>query len=251
VSAVAAPSRLAAEHARLLRFANAVRLVWRVQWKTGFPVIYAVLGVLTVVALRATPLSSYRELLLPAIQLGEYGTLALMLVAAHRYLERSEQSEMALLVTPLRRAEYVGALIVGSALLPTAVGVGVQAAALGPDWRILLLPLPLLLTSTFCGSLAVVLATRHDEFTSFLIGSFIPAIVVLSLPFFSYFDVLPRGAFFWLPTDAAIFAFATSVAASPSAAVLVLSLAALLFWNAVALLAATRALDRALRESAP
>ena len=105
---------------RVTRFGNAVRLVWAVQWKTGFPVIYAMLAVITVVALRATPLEAYRELLLPAMQLGEYGTLALMLVAAHRYIENSEKSDLALLVTPLRRGEYVAALALGSALLPTS-----------------------------------------------------------------------------------------------------------------------------------
>lgn len=250
MSAVPATSSFARGHARASRFGNAVRLVWRVQWKTGFPVIYAVLALITVVALRATPLSGYRELLLPAIQLGEYGTLALMLVAAHRYLERTEQSEVALLVTPLRRGEYVAALVLGSALLPTGIGVMVQAAALGPDWRLLYLPLPLLLTATFCGSLAVVLASRHYEFTSFLIGSFVPAITALSLPFLSYFGVVPRAAFVWMPTDAAIFAFANSVADAPAASVLALSIGALLLWNAILLAAATRSLDRSLRAGA-
>jgi fluoroquinolone transport system permease protein len=231
------------------RFVNALKLVWTVQWKTGFPVVYALLAVLTVIALLATPLRAYRELLLPAMQLGEYGTVTLILVAAYRHLERTEKSEVALTVTPLRSHEYVAALALGSALVPTAVGIFVQAVALGPDWRLLYLPLPLLLTATFCGLLATVLAARHAEFTGFLIGSLIPAIAVLSLPFLSYFGVLPRAAFVWLPTDGAIFGFANSVAASPSVTMLALSVAALLFWNALALRAATRAFDAGLHRS--
>jgi fluoroquinolone transport system permease protein len=231
------------------RFANALRLVWSVQWKTGFPVIYAVLAVFSVIMLLATPLYDYRELLLPAIQLGEYGTVTLILVAAYRHLERNEKSEVALVVTPLRAGEYVAALALGSALVPTVVGIAVQAVALGPDWRLLYLPLPLLLTATFCGLLAIVLAARHEEFTGFLIGSLIPAMAVLSLPFLSYFGVLPRIAFAWLPTDGAIFGFANSVAAAPTVPMLALSVGALLFWNALALRSAARAFDAELGRS--
>ena len=237
-------------NARARRFLNALRLVFKVQWKTGFPVIYALLAGLTVAGLRLTPLRDYRELLLPALQLGEYATLTLILVAAHRYLERNERSELALVVTPLRRGEYVAALALGSAIVPTVVGVGVQAGALGVDARLWYLPAPLLLTATFCGLLAIVLAARHDEFTGFLIGSLIPAMAVLSLPFLSYFEVLPRGSLVWLPTDGALFAFANSAAVTPTFTAFALSVAALAIWNAVALRAAARAFDAGLRASA-
>jgi hypothetical protein len=234
---------------RMGRFLAALRLVWTVQWKTGFPVIYGTIAVATIAALRLTLLFDYRELLLPAIQLGEYGTISLSLVAAHRYLERNEKSEVALAVTPLRRGEYVAALVLGSALVPTVTGVAVQALALGPDTRLLFLSLPLMLTATVCGLFAVVLSARYAEFTSCLMGGLVPATIVLSLPFLSYFEVLPRIAFVWLPTDASLFAFANAVSETPSVGVFAVSVGVLLLWNAIAIVPATRAFDATLRAS--
>lgn len=232
-----------------LRFSNALRLVLAVQWKTGFPVVYVILAFVTVAALRLTPLVDYRELLLPALQLGEYGTLALLMVAAHRYLTINEKSEVALVVTPLRSGEYVMALALGSSLVPTAVGIGVQALALAPSWGLVWLAPPLLLTATFCGLAGVALSARHREFTSYLLGSFIPAMALLSLPFFSYFKVVPRAMLAWVPTDAGLAGFANSIATRPSLATLALSVGALLFWNAIALRAAANGFDRSVRAS--
>ena len=147
------------------------------------------------------------------------------------------------------KMRVVLALALGSSLVPTAVGIGVQALALSPGWGLLWLAPPLLLTATFCGLTGVALSGRHAEFTGYLVGSFIPAMALLSLPFFSYFGVVPRAALVWVPTDGGLFGFANSLAQEPKLATLCLSVAALLFWNVLALHAAARGFERSVGRS--
>jgi hypothetical protein len=116
----------------------------------------------------------------------------------------------------------------------------VHGGILGLDWRLAWLCAPLFLTATLGGFLGLGLSARHADFTRFLVVSLMPATVVMQLPLLSYFELLPRMSFAWLPSDAALFAFANLARPDPDASAYVLYALLLLGYNALAFVWASR-----------
>ena len=191
-----------------------MRLVLKLQMRASFPQIYLGLAVVTVVVFRLVLPEQFRGWLLPALLLGEQGVVALTLVAAHVYLERNEGSVSALAVTPLSGGEYVAALVVGSSIFPSLSGALVWAGVLGVDVRALMILPPLFLLSALSGLLGVALAGRFYQFTAFLLGT-PPAVGLIVLPALSYFEVVPRWAFVWLPSHWSLYGFAALTGSEP------------------------------------
>lgn len=200
----------------LRRSILAARLVLAVQTRAYFPHVYLAIAVLTVVALRFVIPAEAASVLLPVFLVSEQGVVAMVLVAAHIYLERNEGSATALAVTPLRSGEYLAALVLGSSVFASICGAVIWAGVVGLDLRVVLLIPPLLLLSVFSGLVGVALTSRFGEFTSFLMGGAMTGTTILSLPFLSYFAVTPRWSFAWLPSDWALNAFAALLASEPS-----------------------------------
>ncbi len=230
------------------RFPNAVRLFLLAQWRCRFPHVYLGMALATVLAFRLAIPEQYAGWLVPAFLLGEPGTLALTLVAAQAYLERGERSVTALAVTPLRSGEYVFAMVLASALVATAAGMLIQGGVIGLDLRLLLLFPTLILTATLAGFLGLGLSARFSEFTRFLIGGLMPAMLVIQLPFLSYFELAPRLAFVWIPSDAALFGMANLARPDPDALHYALYTALLLGYNAVAFRWARQSFQERVRE---
>lgn len=190
------------------RFGNAVRLHLTIQYRSGFLQVYLALAVLSVVAVRLVLPFEWIPVVVPALLLGEYGTLGLYLVAAQRFLEREERSTAVLAVTPLELREQVAAMVVAPGLVAAAAGAVVFAGTVGFNGRLVLLLLPLLLTTFIAGCAGVILSSYVSGFTRFLLIS-IPVSALFHLPFLSYIGLTPRAAFVWLPWDASLFSFAS------------------------------------------
>ena len=215
------------------RFRSAVALFLTVQRRSRFPHVYLGTALATVVLLRFALPPALAPQLVPVLVVGEVMTLSLYLVAAHRYLEQNERSVTALVVTPLRSGEYLGALVLASALI--ASGALIHGAVLGVDRGFALALPPIFASALVFGLLGVVVSACFDEFTRFILGS-IPPFVVLGLPFLTYFGLLPRPATFWIPSDPALFALAAS--ATPDAAGYLAGLALLALHTTAAFAAA-------------
>ncbi len=197
-----------------MRLWHALRLVLLVQRRSRFLHIYLGVALLTVLVIRVLIPEDLNRLVVPAVLLGEPGTLGIFLVAAYAYLERNEQDVLALVVTPLRRGEYVAALVIGTALVATAAGAIIFGGVLGLDARVLWLLPPLFLTATLFGLVGLALSNWFSEFTRALLGA-IPVITLLSLPYASLFELTPRFAFVWVPSDASLFSFANLAGPAP------------------------------------
>ena len=221
------------------RLWSAVRLFLRVQVRSGFVQVYLGVAIATVAIVRFLVPSSWSEALIPALLLGEYGTMGVFLVAAQSYLARGERSVLALAVTPLTRFERVAALVLASALVALGAGTLVFVGTQGVDGRAALLTLPLLATAILAGSVGLILASRYREFTRFLLGA-IPMVTLFSLPFLSFFGLAPRLSFVWLPWDAALYSFSNLVRDTPSLLTYLVLNAELGAFAAVALVWAAR-----------
>ena len=230
------------------RIPNAVQLFLLAQWRCRFPHVYLGMALLTVLAFRLAIPEQYAESLVPAFLLAEPGTLALTLVAALAYLERGERSVTALAVTPLRSGEYVLALVLASALVATLAGMLIHGGVLGIDLRLLPLLPVLLLTTTLAGFLGLGLSTRFSDFTRFLVGGLMPAMVVIQLPYLSHFGLVPRLAFAWVPSDAALFGMANLAHPTPDPRDVGLYAALLLVYNGIAFRWARRSFEVRVRQ---
>ena len=230
------------------RVGSAVRLFLLAQWRNRFPHVYLGMALLTVLAFRLAIPEKYVESLLPAFLFVEPGTLALTLVAAQAYLERGDRSVTALAVTPLRSGEYVFAMVLASALVATLAGMVIQGGVLGVDLRLVLLLPPLLLTATLAGFMGLGLSARFSEFTRFLVAGLMPAMVVIQLPYLSYFELAPRLAFVWIPSDAALFGLANLARPEPDPLHYLLYAALLLGYNVIAFRWARRSFQERVRE---
>ena len=73
-----------------MRLWNALRLVLLVQRRSRFLHIYLGVAVLTVLVIRLLIPEHLNGRVVPAVLLGEPGTLGILLVAAYAYLERNE-----------------------------------------------------------------------------------------------------------------------------------------------------------------
>jgi hypothetical protein len=189
------------------RIGNATRLLLQVQLRSGFLHVYFGLALASVVVVRWLLPESWALVVVPAMLLGEYGTMGLYLVAAQRLLEKNEKSASALAVTPLESWEQVTAMIVAPGLVATTAGVLLFAGSLGLDARTLFLLPPLACTTLLAGAGGVILSSYYSDFTRFLLAS-IPVVTLFQLPFLSFFSLTPRLSFAWLPWDAALFSFA-------------------------------------------
>jgi len=220
-----------------------MRLVITVQWRAKFPHVYFGLTIFAVFVFRTLIPSDLVGLALPAFLFGEPGSLGIFMVAAQRYLEKGEQTVVALAVTPLRSGEYVTALIAGSAIVPTVATTLIQAGVQGFDQRVLLVVPPLFLIAVISGSIGLMLSTVFQDFTRFIIGS-IPPIAVYSLPFLPFFGLAPAWPFKWIPSDAALMVFGMlsrnelDVATYFGSVMLLTLFAAFAWWAALATYAA-------------
>ena len=192
------------------RVSRAVWLFLRVQYRSGFVHVYLAVTLFTVVIVRGLLPVAWREVIVPILLLTEYGVIGVYMVGAQSYLARNEKSTEALAVTPLRHTERVVATVLAATLVAMSAGVLLFVGLLGADVRLLLLIAPLFATTVLAGSVGLIVSSRYPEFTRFIIGS-IPVVTLFSLPLLSYFELVPRYTFAWLPWDAALFSFANIV----------------------------------------
>jgi len=228
------------------RLLHAIRLVLTIQLRAKFPQIYVGIAILAVIVFRTMIPREVIPLALPAFLFGEPGSLGIMMVAAQRYMERGERSVVALAVSPLTGIEYVTALIVGSALVPTAATALIQLGVQGLDVRVALVIPPLLLIAVVSGSLGLMLSMVFSEFTRFILGA-IPPITIYSLPFLSFFGLAPLWAFKWIPSDSALVIFGMLARNEISAPTYVLSLGLLALFAAISWWGATTVYTTRLR----
>ncbi len=192
------------------RVFSAVWLFLLVQYRSGFIHVYVAVTLFTVVIVRGLLPEAWREVIVPVLLLTEYGAIGVYMVAAQNYLARNERSTEALSVTPLRHTERVVAMVLAATLVAMSAGVVFFIGRVGADVRLLFLLAPLFASTVLAGSVGLIVASRYPEFTRFIIGS-IPVVALFSLPLLSYFELVPRYTFAWLPWDAALFSFSNIV----------------------------------------
>jgi len=170
----------------------------------GIMVALLVAGVLSYVA---TPERMF--LLVPALLLTVIGGSTMMYVAGMILFEKDEHTINAIIVSPLRSAEYLWAKVISLTVLATIESVIMVGGAMliMSYWYHLSLPnIPLLLLGivaigiiyTLIGIIAVV---RYNKITDFLVPM-TGVMIVLQLPFLYFIGMVHHNIFLLIPTSA-------------------------------------------------
>ncbi len=217
------------------RLLVATRLVMLVQARGYFPHVFAVYCAVVIAVLKWLIPENVTDLVLPAFLVSEPGILGFSMVAAHRYLERGNGSVSALNVSPLRTGEYLGALLIGSAVLTTVAGSVTFALIVGVDARLIWLTPILFVFALFSGLVGFLLSLRYADFPRFMLGS-VPVIGFWQAPLLAVYGLVPAVAVAWIPSTPGILAMADlcrgdfEPAALAALLLLGLGLTALGFW---------------------
>lgn len=221
-----------------------MRLLLRVQFRSFFPHVYFGIAAATIAMFHLLVPAEEIWWVLPSYLFAEPAIVALSLVGAQAFLERGEGTVTALAVTPLRSGEYVVSLVLTSAVLASLAGIAVQAGVVGVDQRLAYLALPLFATTLLTGFIGLAISAYFTDFTRFLVGGMVPAVVLLQAPFAAWFELLPRPALAWIPTDPALFAIANAARRDPDVAQNVLYCALLIAYAVAAFFWARFAFER-------
>lgn len=184
----------------MTRFAASLRKDAVIQLRSGFWVVGAVVAFFYVGLLYQIP-SSWPldlELLLPAILLLNVMITTFYFVAALVLMEKTEGTLAALVVTPLRTGEYLGAKVSSLALLALAENGVVVLLFYGTGFAPLQLVAGLGLLCAFYTLLGFVVISRYESINEFLIPS-IGVVTFLALPLLAYFGAVDRSVFYVHP----------------------------------------------------
>jgi len=224
------------------RLAATLQLDVRLQARNHVYVIVGVAALALALPLRAAFTPDELRFFMPLLALSGVTLTTFFLVGVLIMLERGEGTLDALMVSPLRPAEYLASklgTVTALALAESALLVGV---AYGGDASIPWLALAVLLRAGLVGAIGVAVGVRHRSLTAFLL----PAIawsIAFDLPALWYLEIWRTPLFHAWPTLASLrLAEAAFLPVAPAELAFACGYAAVAF--AAALLWARRALDR-------
>ncbi|NNF56780.1 MAG: ABC transporter permease [Rhodothermaceae bacterium] len=182
------------------RLLAALRWEAVLQARGQFYTLTAVVAVVWIVLVRLLPagLRTNPEAIAPAFTAVNLQVTAFFFVTALVLLEKSQGALRALVVSPLRPSEYLGAKVLSLAALGTAENAVIVAAVFGVDaqWGWLLLGMALL--GAIHVLLGLVVIARYDSINTFLMPSVV-IILALSAALLGYYEVVPPWMLAWHP----------------------------------------------------
>lgn len=186
------------------RLRAAMRGDVRLQFRNGFYYAATFVAVLTIVVLSQIATAPTLRLLLPVIVLNNVLMDTFYFMSGLLLLEKGEGTLAGLVVTPLRREEYLLSKVLSLTLLGTIESVIVAGALLGARLNLPLLFIGLLLTGAFLGLCGFIVVIRYDSINSFMLPS-IAVTTVISLPLLDYLDLWSSWLLYLHPVQPLLF----------------------------------------------
>jgi fluoroquinolone transport system permease protein len=170
----------------------------RIQFRQGF--YYAALFVIGLWVLVLTQLpAEFTALFLPYIIFFDLSVFGFYFMAGMLFLEKGEGVLEALVVTPLRKREYLVSKALTLSLLALLVSAAVVLMVYGPGINWLLFVPGVMLNSWLLVLFGFILASRYDAVNEFLIPSII-YVIPSQLPAFWYFGIWDHWLLYLIPT---------------------------------------------------
>lgn len=166
----------------------------RLQWRNGFYYASAFAVVASIVALRWLQANAI-DLLLPVVIFENVMLNSFYFVAGVILLEKAEGTRAVLVVTPLRRVEYIGSKVLTLAALSLVESLLISAGVQGVALPTLPLAAGIALSSALFTLFGIALVAPYSAINEFIMPSVVYT-MLLSLPLLGWFGI--GAAWWWL-----------------------------------------------------
>ncbi len=175
----------------MTRLSAAIQGDVRLQFRNGFYYASAFVMVVSIIILSQLPLSQeILALLLPPILMQNVAINTFYFMAGLVLLEKGEGILEGLVVSPLRRGEYLISKAVTLALLSVVESLGITIVLYGLGFNIFFLAVSIILLGLFLTLLGFVAVSRYESINTFLLPSVV-MLMVISVPLLDYFKLWP------------------------------------------------------------
>ncbi len=183
----------------MTRLASAVRLELTLQLRQKFLYAAVFSGLMWLAVLLPMP-RSLRPVAEPYILMGDISIIGFFFIAGTVFFEKQERTLGAVISTPLRFLEYLGAKL--TVLLGISVFVAVAVVTVGHGFSYHLAPM---LAGVVLGTLLMLLvgfttSLPFDSVSDWFLAATIP-LAVMNLPVLSYSGVWPNPLLYLIPTQ--------------------------------------------------
>lgn len=186
------------------RLMHTMRLDFTVQWRNKFYFVGAGLSILIAIILTQLVEPEAMGLLLPVFFLFAVGGSTMLYVAGLLIFEKDERTLDAVIVTPLRRTEYMTSKVVTLALVALFESAIIVFLAYGlTGYNHLLLFGGNLLLGAMLTLMGLILVVRYDSITDFLVPA-IALSLVMNMPFLHFLGILESPLWYLVPTSAPV-----------------------------------------------
>ena len=145
------------------------------------------------------------RIILPVLFLGSLGGTTYMFVAGMVLFEKSERTNDALSVTPLRRRDYILSKTITLTAFATVESVIVLVTAFGVrGFNAAILAAGIVSMGALFTLIGLAQVARHHSVTDFLVPGAIVVTTFLELPLFHILNIFPSPLWYLIPTQAQV-----------------------------------------------
>ena len=177
--------------------------------------------------------------LLVLVLFNDPALLGFLFIGVMVLFEKNEGTLQALVVTPVREAQYLWSKIIVLTLISVLCCYGLVGIVHGVHFQWAHFGTAAAGTTIFFGLIGFILVSGVDTFNQYIMRS-VGLLILLSLPFLGYFGVMPMNYFVWLPTWPALVLFSAAFTGIATGQLL-LAYGLLIAWNLAAYQLAIRA----------
>ena len=184
------------------------RLIFTIQWdarlqfRNGFYYASAFVAVVSILFLAQLQLSQETlALLLPAIILQNVLINTFYFIAGLILLEKGEGTLEAIVISPLRRWEYLLSKVVTLTLLSIIESLAIMIFVYGLEFNLLLMVIGIGLLGIFFALAGFIAVARYDSINTFLLPSVLMT-TILSIPLLDYFGIWQSQLIYLHPIQA-------------------------------------------------
>lgn len=188
----------------MIRLVSTIRGDARLQARNGFYYASAFVAAVSILVLSQLRLSQETlALILPAIILQNLFINTFYFIAGLILLEKGEGTLESLIVSPLRKEEYLASKLVTLTLLSIFESLIIVIAVFGFDFNLPLLIVSFVLQGVFYALLGFILIVRYESINTFLLPAVLIT-VVLSIPLLDYFGIWQSRLVYLHPFQASL-----------------------------------------------
>lgn len=184
------------------RLMNTVRFDFQIQLRYGFLVASVFSIIVWVMLLVSLPLET-RTQVAPAIIYLDLALVGFFFISGLVLYEKGEATIYAVLITPLRFAEYLAAKLITLTLLAISISLALILFTTGLHVAIGLVILGTTIMSLISLLIGFIAVAPFSSFSSYLIPSQLPALI-LYIPIIPFLGLLDGPVFYLFPTHGAM-----------------------------------------------